>query len=380
MVTACVCSKNRIQTKPCRTGSIKKRDTRAKPNVHDWIYICIIMQVSRKAKVADGGGGAGGRERLSQLPDCLLHIILSHLKARQVVQTCVLSRRWQKLWLTSLCLDIDSKEFPQHAALPPGLHQVPHPAAFGQPLSVYYAPPYEFEDFVDCLLVHRSAGGRPPLDTLRLSIPPWWTFAPRLLSGLSNEIKHTAWVRRGLKCTPAALDVSGYIKLPALTSPGTDRLTKLRLHRVILHPLFAEHLNSGLPVLEDLEISRTDLSGLSTIASGTLKHLVVDSASDITMVKEYGSLAFRIVAPRLVSLHLAVQFRRLGLFGVIVQDAPRLVRASIRLVDKPELRQRQGGYYYYYAQDDRALVKSLRDLLGSVSHVRTLELYGFHDM
>ncbi|KAM0916668.1 hypothetical protein ACQ4PT_010017 [Festuca glaucescens] len=39
-----------------------------------------------------GDPGCTGGDRLSELPDCLLHRILSHLKARQVVQTCVLSR------------------------------------------------------------------------------------------------------------------------------------------------------------------------------------------------------------------------------------------------------------------------------------------------
>jgi hypothetical protein len=146
---------------------------------------------------------------------------------------------------------------------------------------------------------------------------------------------------------------------------------------VILHRDFQQHLTSGLPVLEDLEISGSELSGLRSIASRTLKHLAVDSSSAITL-NAGGSLVFSIAAPRLVSLHLAVQFRFLGSFGVVVHEAPRLVRASIRLVDKPELRQRQGGIYYL--QDDSALVKSLRALLGSLSHVGALKLSGFLDM
>ncbi|TVU14370.1 hypothetical protein EJB05_37833, partial [Eragrostis curvula] len=66
--------------------------------------------------------GSSGRhpvvtaDRLSSLPDGLLHTIMSFLKARQAVQTCVLSRRWEKLWCSMPCLDIDQREF---AVAPP---------------------------------------------------------------------------------------------------------------------------------------------------------------------------------------------------------------------------------------------------------------------
>jgi hypothetical protein len=36
---------------------------------------------------------------------------MSFLKARQVVQTCVLSTRWRHLWRSVPCLDIYQKEF-----------------------------------------------------------------------------------------------------------------------------------------------------------------------------------------------------------------------------------------------------------------------------
>ncbi|OEL16785.1 hypothetical protein BAE44_0022195, partial [Dichanthelium oligosanthes] len=48
---------------------------------------------------------------LSALPDCLLHVIMSSLNARQVVQTCVLATRWRHLWRSVPCLDIDLDEF-----------------------------------------------------------------------------------------------------------------------------------------------------------------------------------------------------------------------------------------------------------------------------
>ncbi|CAL4986897.1 unnamed protein product [Urochloa decumbens] len=54
---------------------------------------------------------ASDPDRLSALPDCLLHTIMSFMKARQAVQTCVLSTQWRHLWHSVPCLDIDLDEF-----------------------------------------------------------------------------------------------------------------------------------------------------------------------------------------------------------------------------------------------------------------------------
>lgn len=316
------------------------------------------MEVSRKAKRA--GGSAD--DRLSDLPDCLLHDVLSRLKARQVVQTCVLSRRWQHLWPTSPCLDVDIGEFRPHATLSP------RPWALSPAQRADYGKEpdefADFEDFADSLLVHRiRSAGVAPLQTLRLRIQPWWLTVPSMYGGEIYATKYTRWVRRGLQCSPAALDVRGSIKMPPLASSGTHRLTSLRLHQVILHCDFAEHLASGLPVLEDLQITGTRLSALPRIASGTLKNLVVESS---TLNSE--SLTFTIAAPRLASLHLAVNFPLLISFAVVLEEAPCLVQASVRLVGRPEL------------QHHKDVLRALCKFIGSLSHVGTLKLHGFRDM
>jgi hypothetical protein len=48
---------------------------------------------------------------LRKVEDDLLHAVLSRLKARQAVQTCVLSTRWRHLWRSVPRLDIDQQEF-----------------------------------------------------------------------------------------------------------------------------------------------------------------------------------------------------------------------------------------------------------------------------
>jgi len=74
----------------------------------------------KRTRASDGGGesSTGGPDRLSALPDCLLHVIMSSLKARQVVQTCVLSTRWRHLWRSVPCIDVDIVEFRTKAATP----------------------------------------------------------------------------------------------------------------------------------------------------------------------------------------------------------------------------------------------------------------------
>ncbi|XBH96101.1 hypothetical protein VPH35_086561 [Triticum aestivum] len=67
----------------------------------------------KRPRHADGGGGDAGDDRLSALPDDLLCVILSRLKALQTVRTCVLSMRWRHLWraVPRLDIDIDEPEF-----------------------------------------------------------------------------------------------------------------------------------------------------------------------------------------------------------------------------------------------------------------------------
>jgi hypothetical protein len=47
----------------------------------------------------------GNRDRISTLPDCLLHLIMSFMTAQESIQTCILSNRWKNLWTTLPFLD-----------------------------------------------------------------------------------------------------------------------------------------------------------------------------------------------------------------------------------------------------------------------------------
>ncbi|CAN6251580.1 unnamed protein product [Urochloa humidicola] len=86
------------------------------------------MEAASRKKVRGGGGGSSSSsagDRLSNLSDVLLHAILSCLKARQVVQTSVLSKRWKHLWRSVPCLDMDDSEFLGTIGLSSGEEEFP---------------------------------------------------------------------------------------------------------------------------------------------------------------------------------------------------------------------------------------------------------------
>ncbi|XWS43182.1 hypothetical protein CRYUN_Cryun16bG0080900 [Craigia yunnanensis] len=50
-------------------------------------------------------------DRLSDLPDCLIHHILSLIDIKSAVQTCILSERWNNLWTSLPKFNFDSQSF-----------------------------------------------------------------------------------------------------------------------------------------------------------------------------------------------------------------------------------------------------------------------------
>ncbi|PVH35350.1 hypothetical protein PAHAL_7G159800 [Panicum hallii] len=176
---------------------------------------------------------------------------MSFLTSRRAVQTCVLSRRWARLWCSAPCLNVDQREFNPTAA--------PEDWTAGKTPNTV-----RFLNFVDNLLsLHRAES----LDTFRFHVSNW--HGP----GVAHQC-----LRRGIECCPEVLEFcySYYddYELPPLGSSSC----RLRLHLagIYLDKDFTLHLRSGCPTLIPhrgpfkllrslVNVRNLELSGLETL-------------------------------------------------------------------------------------------------------------------
>ncbi|XP_047069591.1 MEIOTIC F-BOX protein MOF-like isoform X1 [Lolium rigidum] len=226
---------------------------------------------------------AGGStdDRLSALPDDLLHRILSFLPCQRTVQTTVLSKRWAGLWRSAPCININMVYFSTRSR-----HRW-----------------QKIEDLVTNFLIFHNA---PVLDAFRIAMDG--VIADDWLPAINR------WVRRGILGCPSVLEIEffdtgipnppfgdtirpGPFELPDIGSTSSSRLKKLSLVGVSLGSSFAELLRSGCPVLEDLHLEDC-CTEFNHIQSHTLKKLTIH----ICYRHSVGTLAIK--APALVELVL----------------------------------------------------------------------------
>lgn len=271
------------------------------------------------------------RDRLSELPDDLLHRILRFLDTRQVVtELSCLSRRWRYLWATLPFITLRS----------------------GYNVS---------EKFGNLLLLLRD--GTVPLRTFCLHSCYWKNFEYE-----RRWLRHA--LTRGLCVLELNLSSRDCFQLPECVFSCTTLeefnllattamesiaprsvclpwLKKLHLHFVhFVDPSVAEKINSGCPALEDLSLSECFL-GSFKILSDTLKILSISNC-------HYEEI--HVSAPNLCSLRLTV-------FGKVHLDGmPFLVSAWVYLCD--------GGVQY--------LAQSGYDLAAALCNAQHLELFRFN--
>ncbi|CAL5031935.1 unnamed protein product [Urochloa decumbens] len=272
------------------------------------------------AKRARAGGGSAP-DRLSALSDELLRHVLCFLPSRQAVQTTVLSKRWVDLWRSVPAINLDSTDF--------------RGADWGKS-----------KDFTTNLLMLHNAQF---LDVVRL----WFSYMNRVFSYPGPDMDR--WVRRVIKHHPLVLDINigrsfrHEFQIP-LVGSAFGRLKTLRLGGVCLDHSFAERLNSGCPVLEDLVLDYCR-NEFDAIRSDTLKNLVVRTCSSNVA----GVLIIRAPCLASLSLHFPYYYYRNGL---LLAAGNSLARASISSVGD-------------VTERGQAI------LLRSLFNVTSLELYGF---
>ncbi|KAJ4809177.1 F-box family protein [Rhynchospora pubera] len=278
-------------------------------------------------------------DHISNLPNPILHHILSFLSTKEAVRTCVLSKRWVNLWvfLPSLVLDSKGNE-------------------------------HNFEKFVDCVFCCRESLH---LDSFKIS----YNGDPKILK---------KWLLHALKFQPKSLSVVSTILPLALPGavfrcesleelvldepyPGIDPMPALRprlislslLRRLDIHAVarldddFIGKLMFGCPMLEELSLERCKLE-FFMISSDVLKHLCIGGC-------DHHQEKICIRTPNLLSLELHGAL----LGGYTFINMTSLVKAVIEF----------GGFldehdYLWGDPFDNA------DVLQALSNVTHLELHG----
>ena len=230
-------------------------------------------------------------DRISSLPDEILHHILSLMTAREAVQTSVLSTRWRYVWLYLRCLNIEVREFTRKKIL---------------------------VRFMDNILLRR---GFVPLDNFSLI---GWKDDVSL-----NHPRANLWVCHALRSNVRVLQILEYHGLFNLDHSSfiSSHLKILNLRCVSIAALFIEKLFSGCPALE--ELSMVDCRVLSTkFSSSTLKKLTFISHTphgEDWVHSDFEDLV--IDTPSLASLHL----EDLPLLTPCLVNVSSVVKASFRL-------------------------------------------------
>ncbi|CAD6256437.1 unnamed protein product [Miscanthus lutarioriparius] len=270
------------------------------------------MELAGHMLQGGGGSSAGGprpAERSTRLPPPHHHVLPS-LKARQAVQTCVLSTRWRHLWRSVPCLDVDIVEFRTKAATPvssSGRSDSSSDSDSGNNQDKGEGWD-EFEDFTVNLMLRCNIA---LLDSFRFDIdrgsePLFYgcsSSRAALGSWAYSGRQAAAWLRRAMKyCTPGSGFGAGPLHLCEIRSIASDSLKNLVLKRSLWGRF------------------------LSDIVSPTLNTLVINGGSN----ENRNLLAISVSAPMVVDLHLDVHG---GCFrgGISMNEMPSLDRASIRL-------------------------------------------------
>ncbi|KAJ1276244.1 hypothetical protein BS78_05G199800 [Paspalum vaginatum] len=298
----------------------------------------------KRARATHGASGTsaggGSPDRLSALPDCLLHAVMSSMRAREAVQTCVLSKRWRHLWRSMPCLDIDYIELVTKAAAgsdgdddsSDSDSSDSESSGYDSSDSIKNKHWEHFEDFAVNLM-------------LRCDMAMLESF--RLNTGKGRDAHRQGqawgWLRRAIKFSSPVPDPSS-IKREG-RSFGSWNLKRLHLCRVFLDNLFAEHVGFACPSLQDLELDgcRCKIQAiashsmkslvlkncrwrlLSEITSPTLKTLVIDRCSNTP------TCLLVVLAPAVAYLHLDVNASVDFAGGIAIHKMPSLDKASIHI-------------------------------------------------
>ncbi|KAG2550065.1 hypothetical protein PVAP13_9KG241900 [Panicum virgatum] len=204
-------------------------------------------------------GVAGAACRINALPSHVLSRAISFLDARQLVQTCVLSRRWRHLWRSVPRISFSRDEFDGMAETEDECDVL-------------------FKEFVNRFLMLRNPAA---LDEFRLQYN-----IPDASDDLEADAKDAnLWIHHALQSNARSVEVFGGVN-DLLIDPGVFTsnccfVTSMLLCLALLEPPFFRSLQTGCPVLERLILQCCTIYD-PDISSHTLKVLTLDGECHCT--------------------------------------------------------------------------------------------------
>ena len=244
-------------------------------------------------------------DRISKLPDHILHHILSFLPLKEAGCTSILSRRWIHVWLSMQGLKFHTDEFAN-------------------------CGPEKFISYVNAALPYRSKQDLQVFKTFLLNDSPtnlaastrWITHA------LRNDVRvlHIIiWPKSSGEnvilprpmLTSQSLEELGLFSFPnvRIITPNVISLSQLKtlsLQQLDVNSAFMEKIISGCQRLENLNLHYCWLR-CSGISSRMLRNLVMESCG----IQNLRQKKFYICMPNLENLHFNQKYAVFPPFGVV---------------------------------------------------------------
>ncbi|KAI3920995.1 hypothetical protein MKW92_046626 [Papaver armeniacum] len=254
----------------------------------------------------------GNKDRISELPDALIHHIFSFLDIELVVQTCVLSRRWRYLWASVPTIELCESGFS------------------GSDVHDNFVALNSFINFVDRFLLLRDSSSHIGTFKLKWENIDVYLCQLELRYDVSNRI--ATWVlpvvKHNVEVLILVIHHQGMMKLPDCLFTSCKSLTKFKFRGGGRHitdfflpdvPMYFPRLKylaltgvsllgdenltsklfSSCPVLESLLL--TDCSVKFDFSSLSLKHFKLDNSEIYNTTDEY-AITVKLSAPNLTSL------------------------------------------------------------------------------
>ncbi|KAJ3690753.1 hypothetical protein LUZ61_019917 [Rhynchospora tenuis] len=279
-----------------------------------------------------------GADRISELHDTLLTQILSYLPTKEAVQTCLLSKRWKKVWASVPVLDFDFADFWSDDIFSPG-QNVTYESFISKSVikeSKQLECHNNFVRYIDTVLALREAQ---PVDRFRLvwqypdlpyhnhPVRRWILHIlnqrPRVLSIYVQpdfvfvEVPMEPFTCSSLEEMKLQVDDT-WLQVLDPVSVSLPNLRKLNLGYFTIEADFMSNLLLGCPNLAELELYACNLD-LSHISCGNLKSLVIAGC--------YHAEEIRISIPSLQ--YLEVSIMSCQTLGFVFKNMSSLVKARV---------------------------------------------------